>query len=165
MPFARHHQVALESPHIEVKVTRLNNEGHIDIGGDHLETDATAGPFPSQKRCSGKNFKNARMGTGVVITDADPIANAGQVNRRFAGVEGPARELRGDFALRVCDDVLAAVDGSYSGDGLFGVFAGVRGRVAAMTGTRIGKLLLQLGGVHVGNQCSVIRTNKNQQTV
>lgn len=77
MSFAGHHEIALQSSHIEIKVAGLDNEGHIDIGGDHLELDIAARLFPSQKRCSGQNVKNARISTEVVIIDADPIADAG----------------------------------------------------------------------------------------
>jgi hypothetical protein len=109
MPFARHHEIALKSSYIEIKVTGLNNEGHIDICGDHLELNIAAWSFPSQKRLSRQDIKDARVGAGVVIPHADPVSDAGQIGGGFAGVDGSACEFRGDFTLRIPDDVLVAI--------------------------------------------------------
>ena len=58
------------------------------------------------------------MGTGVVIPDADPVADAGQIDRGFARVDGFACQPGGHFSLRIRDDVSAAINRRHPGDRL-----------------------------------------------
>ena len=101
-----------------MNVAGLNDEGQIDIDGNHLELTFGARLSPPQKRRARQHLKDARMGTGVVIPDTHPITNARLIDRRCAGVDGFARQLGRHFALGIPDGVLIAINSSHPGDGL-----------------------------------------------
>ena len=59
---AHDHQVALEPAHVEIELTGLDDERHVDVGSDHLELDVPARGLPSQKRPARKYTMNDRVG-------------------------------------------------------------------------------------------------------
>ena len=80
VPLTHDHQVALEPAHVEIEVTGLDDERHIDVGSDHLEFDVPAGGLPPQKRLARKHVMNRRVRSCIPIAHANPIPHAGQVD-------------------------------------------------------------------------------------
>jgi hypothetical protein len=86
------------------------------------------------------------MAAAIAIPHTHPVADAGQIGSRLAGVDKSARQFGGEthcFALFIPDEILVAIDRRYPGDG----FAGIASAVVEI----VTNALIVFGSIHVGN--------------
>jgi len=111
-----HDQVPLQPVGIEIEMARLDNEGDVDVGGDHLLIVAAAcGPAP-QVSPARKDLVNDGGPAVVVILRRDPVTDARQVRGLVALVEELSGQLRRHVAGLVSEAVRTAIDGADAGD-------------------------------------------------
>ena len=71
-PVAGHHQVAVQPVQVEIIVARLDDEGGVDVGRDHLQVHVPAGGFAAQEGPSRQDAVDDGRRPPVVVLNAGP---------------------------------------------------------------------------------------------
>lgn len=116
-----HHEVALQPSDIEIEVTGLHDERHVDVCRNHLELDVAAGGFAAEEGSAWQKVVNARLRADIAVVQAHPIADAW----KFGGGPGKVKEFSGQFgwhlAILVPDQVPPSINCTDPGDGQIGL--------------------------------------------
>ena len=101
-------QVALDAARVEVGVQRRDQEGHVDVGGDHLRRAATADRLAHEGAAARQQVVDGGAGLRGANRGGHPIAGH-RIGAGFGLMREAPRKLGGRFAHRGRQHVEAAL--------------------------------------------------------
>ena len=85
-------EIALEPVQVEIVLDRLNDQGDVYIGPDHLSGRLLGGGAAIQRGLAGQEMMDHRH-FAVERCDGDPVTHVGEVGTFFEGIPELARNL------------------------------------------------------------------------
>ena len=111
-------EVAVEPPQVEVVAAGLDDERRVDVRGDHLEVHVPSGGLAAQEGLSRENGVDDRRAVRLRLLHADPVADAGEIDRGRGREAQPPRQLGGALSPRTANEKGATIDRRHAGDAL-----------------------------------------------